>query len=402
MREDALLRKKQEQDAALIKAYEADLRDSTEYYRWQSDMRSLDDELKRQQVERRRLEMAASQQEAVEASERKRLENRQLADAIKVEKQAALLAAEDEERARLENMRALVEEVKEVRERAPREAVEAVLQSKVAAREALNEELAELRARAEEERRIEQERKDDLIRQIRALEMVPKQRVKIFDPTESSGVGLLEEMSLVELRERLALAKAQAAEEEADRRNLILKEKRDKELDLRRRIGNIQKVRESAADANRAARERRKQLEAEKAAAEQAERDRGNLEVAERIIAKRRAREAEEQRLREEQERIAKQRMFLGAAKSAIEERHFEQQALGAEREAKQRQEVAKAEAAVYEQVKETAVKTRHRVQRAERAAEQALDAQREQQLEAQRRRAQSAAMETQKEKKVR
>ena len=61
-------KKKQEQDAALIKEYESALRDSTAFYQWQTTMREKDDAKRRQQVERRRLEMVASQKEAVEAA----------------------------------------------------------------------------------------------------------------------------------------------------------------------------------------------------------------------------------------------------------------------------------------------------------------------------------------------
>ncbi len=58
-----------------------------------------------------------------------------------------------------------------------------------------------------EEKKIEEEKKKELIRQIRELERIPVKRTKGFDPTETLGHGLLEELSLVELRERLEMQK---------------------------------------------------------------------------------------------------------------------------------------------------------------------------------------------------
>ena len=93
---------------------------------------------------------------------------------------------------------------------------------------------------------------------------------------------------------------------------------------------------------NKNARERRKRLEAQAKEKEQDQRNKGNLELSEKISRARALRSEELAKLEEEEKQRANQRMFLGAAKNMIEEQHFDDQLRGAEREAKERQLKAK------------------------------------------------------------
>lgn len=57
----------------------------------------------------------------------------------------------------------------------------------------------------------------------------------MFDPTESAGLGLLNEMSLAETKTRLEANERRREETEANRRREILLERADREADLKGR-----------------------------------------------------------------------------------------------------------------------------------------------------------------------
>lgn len=81
--------------------------------------------------------------------------------------------------------------------------------------------------RKKEEDAIEQQKREELIRQIRELEKIPIVRTKGFDPTETGGHGILEEMSIAELRERIEFNKREREIETNMKREENLKNKED-------------------------------------------------------------------------------------------------------------------------------------------------------------------------------
>eukprot|EP00753_Platysulcus_tardus_P021293 PLAT8795.1.p1 GENE.PLAT8795.1~~PLAT8795.1.p1 ORF type:complete len:780 (-),score=486.96 PLAT8795.1:74-2413(-) len=360
LREDALYRRKAEDAAALIKAYESELRDASGFHAWQVKMRAKDRERTLKEVEQRRAEMAAAQAEAVEASARRRLHNRKLARLMKEESVAMKekKVADDEER--LLRGRAKVEDVREVRDSAPRAARERVREENIAKAEALADELAERRALAAEEDAAEQLVKEDRIRQIRALERAPVVKEKFFDPTTTAGLGLLDEMSMVEMKLRIKLEKELVEREREEKRAEVERKKAARAKNLRGRAAGIAKRRAAAAASNRALRARKLAAAKEKAAKEKAARDASNVVLAERLEAKRMARHHEQRRIVEEETRLAKRKMFLGAAKSMLEEKQFTDLLAGRQREAAVRQARKKEEALKMDAVQRKETEKRH------------------------------------------
>jgi hypothetical protein len=75
----------------LIRAYEEELRDSTEYYRWQTDVKHKDAQAKREQAERKRAAAKLSAAASREAIEQQEADNRELVTRVKEEKAAMAL-----------------------------------------------------------------------------------------------------------------------------------------------------------------------------------------------------------------------------------------------------------------------------------------------------------------------
>jgi hypothetical protein len=75
----------------LIRAYEEELRDSTEYYRWQTELKLKDAQAKREQAERKRAAAKLSAAASRAAIEQQEADNRELVARVKEEKAAMAL-----------------------------------------------------------------------------------------------------------------------------------------------------------------------------------------------------------------------------------------------------------------------------------------------------------------------
>ena len=121
-----------------------------------------------------------------------------MAEKIKVEGEIKLHGLAKEKEEDLEVKKEIVELVHDQRGQAANE-VEKNKADKKAVRDQMNQEITEALQRRKEEDAIELARKEELIRQIRELEKIPLVRTTGYDPTETAGQGLLNEMSMAEL-----------------------------------------------------------------------------------------------------------------------------------------------------------------------------------------------------------
>ena len=337
LREDNLYRQKQEKEARLLGAYESELRDTSEFDAWQQRMRGLDEQQRVSEVERRMVETKLADEEAKESKHRKLIENQHRANAAKAEAGANAHKMHQEREHRVAHQRGLVVDVQAQRER-PALAAEALSVLNKDRARGVRDETERLMEQAAEERRVEEARRNDLIKQIRALELVPRKRVTALDPTYTPQIGLLEEMSLAELRERLRMNEEAEAEKEALRRASIVTAKQEREADLARRVTNLSAMREmSVAQAA----ERREKVKVEERAVAAAKKERvadAQLKLHAQIEAKRAATKREDAALAAELKAIKIKNQFLGADKEAVERKKWESQQAGQQREIVQTQ----------------------------------------------------------------
>ncbi|NXC41071.1 CFA99 protein, partial [Penelope pileata] len=238
LREGALYQRKMEQELKRIENLVRGAGDPSEFLEWQKQMRGKDLEEQLAEIECRRLQGKLSYEEAVLAHQNIIQENKKKADLIREEK--AELMHEYAERCLQEHkeMRELVEKVAEGHKNAKQAKLKLQKYKQQIVQEVCEENRELFRQALEEEEEM-LKKKYELIQQIRAIDSSASLKHKFVDLTETGGHGLICEMSIVELRERLALLREAQKAAEEEKRDQIIHEKQAKEQLLLDKLDQI-------------------------------------------------------------------------------------------------------------------------------------------------------------------
>ena len=359
IREEYLIDKKNKEEEAALNKILVEKKDSKEFERWQSEMKIKDDILKMQEIEKRKLELELNREVASTYMQR-RIQKNQLKAAEHKKQELINMKKKAEEKA--EDIKQKKEVIKEI-QKEQENVVKQKIQKKKENQELYKnrkKEYNELNLIAQEEKKILLERRDDLIRQIRELEKLPLRRTTGFDPTETPGYGLLEEMSLVELRERLALQKRMHLDEiksKKEKNKLRMQERAD---ELVNKAQIIQENRDRLRNMKEIERKAKKDAILAEKARIKAQREKSLFEVKQKIENKKQKLKKEDEIFQKKIREIKLQRQFLQLGRDAVEFKQFKQIEDGVERKINDRQNQDLIDQLALEKIKWVDVKMRH------------------------------------------
>ena len=300
-------------------------------------MKAKDELEKMEKLQERKIEMELARESAIEALQQKYIENKFLAAKIKESNKNQREDKQIELGKELEEKKKQAIDIYESRANIQTE-FEKVKANKKKIKEELQKEIQEAVNQRKEEEIIEQAKRDELINQIRELERQPISRVKGFDPNEIMGFGLLEEMSLAQLRERLDQRKTEIENDINSRREENMKAKELKVQDLSNKVNKITEHRNNRAIKHEEDKKKKQEDKEKKEKTYQEVREKGLLNAYEKINAKKQARMTEQKKLEKELKEIKLKRQYLNANRALVEEKAWKEHEIGAEREAKERQ----------------------------------------------------------------
>jgi hypothetical protein len=335
--EEYLIDKKNKEEEAALNKILIEKKDSKEFDRWQNEMKIKDNIIKMQEIEKRKLELELNREVASTYMQR-RVQKNQLKAAEHKRQEMLNMKKKAEEKAEdIKNKKEVIKEIQKGQENAIKQKIQKAKDNQELYKNR-KKEYNELNLIAQEEKKIYLDRRDDLIRQIRELEKLPIRRTTGFDPTETPGYGLLEEMSLVELRERLALQKRMLADEIKSKKeeNKLRMQERADELVNKAQI--IQENRDRLRNQKEIERKMKKDAKiAEKERLRMA-REKSLFEVKQKIENKKQKLKKEDEIFQKKIREIKLQRQFLQLGRDAVEFKQFKQIEDGMERKINDRQ----------------------------------------------------------------
>ena len=212
LKEEYMIDKKNKEEENELNKILIEKKDRKEFDRWVNEMKIKDDIDRLEKIDKRKLELMLNREissnyynirknkNSKQYTEQKTFEKMNL-DKIKQDKEEDIKGKKNVvEKIKKDEMNAILKKLK-------------FIQNNRSIYRNRKKELEELHLINSEEIKVNKDKRNDMISQIRTLERIPKKRETGFDPTETPGYGLLEEMSLAELRERLALQKKMTMDE---------------------------------------------------------------------------------------------------------------------------------------------------------------------------------------------
>jgi len=209
---------------------------------WKKEMDEREDILRIEHIQRKKIEMELSREQAILAQQEQEMANKKNAMEMKIASHNRLDERAKNLKENFDKKVITVEQVHSQKDKAA-EAIQSIQLEKRENRDKIHKEVNDALKRKKEEEEIEMRRRQELIKQIRELEKIPIVRTKGFDPTEAGGFGLLEEMSIAELRERIEFMKRENEQVTEKKRQQNLAKKDQEAQDLLTTASKIEEAR---------------------------------------------------------------------------------------------------------------------------------------------------------------
>jgi len=345
LRMDALNTRKSKIEAEQVREFEANLRDGSEYFQWQTQMLEQDKKTTKEQIERTRALAKASSVSARLAMTRRWNENKELAHAMSRESEQMVKQCRLEKDMRYLANHHLVSEISRVRDEAPRNAERKIYQHRQKMHDEIKRKSKESSIIAAAEHEQELARKVLRVKKLQAAHHVHKPQVAVFDPTTTAGTSLLDEMSLVEMKERLEINKTRDKEEVDRRRVQHHKSALVGRADKTERVLRVAAA-QASAEALQAVRRREAHAEVvERAADLEVQEAAMNDTLMQRLEVRRRGRLDESNQMAAADQARGGHSAQLARRKEAVEQTRYAQQLKGSERSSVRRQATSQVDA---------------------------------------------------------
>ena len=212
LKEEFMIEKKNKEEEKELNKILIEKKDRKEFDRWVTEMKIKDDIERMEKVDKRKIEQMISGEISSNYYNLRKNRNMEKYSELKMNEKMNNDKIKEEKEEDIKNKKNTVEKLKKEEENAILKKFK-IIEDKQNLYQKRKKEFNELNLLTSKENKLMKEKRDSIISQIRTLEKIPKKRETGFDPTETPGYGFLNEMSLAELRERLALQKKMTSDE---------------------------------------------------------------------------------------------------------------------------------------------------------------------------------------------